>query len=144
MNQAHLHMIFNHFPIIGLFFGLGILLYGTLKKQPILVNTAYFIFIFCMIFAKATMITGEGAEGIVEKLGITHDLINVHEESAETFMIALYGLGILSIFGLVANKKKYAITAVISYAILALALASAIFSIAVGTSGGKIRHTEIR
>ena len=66
MNDAHLHMVFNHFPIIGLFFGIGILAYGIIKKQTILVNTAYVIFIVCMIMAKATMMTGEGAEEAVE------------------------------------------------------------------------------
>ncbi len=144
MNDAHLHMVFNHFPIIGLFFGIGILAYGVFKKQPLLVNTAYVIFIFCMIMAKATMMTGEGAEEIVEKLGISHDIIHEHEEIAETFMKVLYGLGLLSILGLVAHAKKYTKASIISYLVLILAVGSAVLSKSVGTSGGEIRHTEIR
>ena len=144
MNDAHLHMVFNHFPIIGLFFGIGILAFGIIKKQTILVNTAYVIFIFCMIMAKATMMTGEGAEEIVEELGISHDIIHEHEELAETFMKVLYGLGILSILGLVANLKKHSKSAIVSYVVLVLAISSAVLSKSVGTSGGEIRHTEIR
>ena len=144
MNDAHLHMVFNHFPIIGLFFGIGILAFGIIKKQTILVNTAYVIFIFCMIMAKATMMTGEGAEEIVEELGISHDIIHDHEELAETFMKILYGLGILSILGLVVNLKKHSKAAIVSYVVLVLAIGSAILSKNVGTSGGEIRHTEIR
>ena len=144
MNQAHLHMVFNHFPIIGLFFGIGILAFGIVKKQTILVNTAYVIFIFCMLMAKATMMTGEGAEEIVEELGISHDIIHEHEELAETFMKVLYGLGLVSILGLVANVKKYAKASIVSYAVLVLAIGSAVLSKSVGTSGGEIRHTEIR
>lgn len=144
MNQAHLHMVFNHFPIIGLFFGIGILAYGIIKKQTILVNTAYVMFIVCMIMAKATMMTGEGAEEIVEELGISHDIIHEHEEIAETFMKILYGLGILSILGLVANLKKHSKAAIVSYVVLILAIGSAVLSKSVGTSGGEIRHTEIR
>ena len=144
MNDAHLHMVFNHFPIIGLFFGIGILAYGIIKKQTILVNTAYVIFIVCMIMAKATMMTGEGAEEIVEELGISHDIIHEHEEIAETFMKVLYGLGILSILGLVANLKKHSKAAIVSYVVLVLAISSAVLSKSVGTSGGEIRHTEIR
>ncbi len=144
MNDAHLHMVFNHFPIIGLFFGIGILAFGIIKKQTILVNTAYVIFIFCMIMAKATMMTGEGAEEIVEELGISHDIIHDHEELAETFMKVLYGLGILSILGLVVNLKKHSKAAIVSYVVLVLAIGSAILSKNVGTSGGEIRHTEIR
>lgn len=144
MNQAHLHMVFNHFPIIGLFFGIGILAYGIFKKQTILINTAYVIFIFCMIMSKATMMTGEGAEEIVEELGISHDIIHEHEELAENFMKVLYGLGIVSILGLIATIKKYAKARIISYLILILAIGSAVLSKSVGTSGGEIRHTEIR
>ena len=144
MNDAHLHMVFNHFPIIGLFFGIGILAYGIVKKQTILVNTAYVIFIFCMLMAKATMMTGEGAEEIVEKLGISHDIIHEHEELAESFMKVLYGLGLVSILGLFANFKKHGKASVISYGILFLAIGSAVLSKSVGTSGGEIRHTEIR
>ena len=144
MNQAHLHMVFNHFPIIGLFFGIGILAYGIIKKQTILVNTAYVIFIVCMIMAKATMMTGEGAEEIVEELGISHEIIHEHEEIAETFMKVLYVLGILSILGLVANLKKHSKSAIVSYVVLVLAIGAAVLSKSVGTSGGEIRHTEIR
>ena len=144
MNDAHLHMVFNHFPIIGLFFGIGILAFGIIKKQTILVNTAYVIFIFCMIMAKATMMTGEGAEEIVEELGVSHEIIHEHEEIAETFMKVLYGLGILSILGLVVNLKKHSKAAIVSYVVLVLAIGSAILSKNVGTSGGEIRHTEIR
>ena len=144
MNDAHLHMVFNHFPIIGLFFGIGILAYGIIKKQAILVNTAYVMFIVCMIMAKATMMTGEGAEEIVEELGISHDLIHEHEEIAETFMKVLYALGILSILGLVANVKKHEKASIFSYVVIILAIGSAVLSKNVGTSGGEIRHTEIR
>ena len=144
MNDAHLHMVFNHFPIIGLFFGIGILAYGIIKKQTILVNTAYVIFIVCMIMAKATMMTGEGAEEIVEELGTSHEIIHEHEEIAETFMKILYVLGILSILGLVANVKKHAKASIVSYVVLVLAIVAAVISKSVGTTGGEIRHTEIR
>jgi hypothetical protein len=59
-------------------------------------------------------------------------------------MKVLYGLGILSILGLVANLKKHSKTAIVSYVVLVLAIGSAVLSKNVGTSGGEIRHTEIR
>lgn len=144
MNQAHLHMILNHFPIIGLIFGIGVLFYGIIKKHTILVNTAYVMFIICMILAKATMMTGEGAEEIAEELGLSHDLIHIHEEFAETYMKALYALGIVSILGLVANIKKHSKALIVSFIVMILAIGSAVLSKSVGTSGGEIRHSEIR
>jgi len=97
-----------------------------------------------MIMGKATMMTGEGAEEIVEELGISHDIIHEHEEIAETFMKILYALGILSILGLTANLKKHTKATIVSYIVLILAIGSAILSKNVGTSGGEISHTEIR
>ncbi|WP_445710824.1 hypothetical protein [Flavobacterium sp.] len=144
MNKAHLHMVFNHFPIIGLFFGLGILIFGIAKKETILVNTAYVIFIICMIMGKATMMTGDGAEEIVEELGISHSIIHEHEEIAEGFMKVLYGLGLFSIVGYILNKRKHVKANYISYLVLLLALFAAFLSKGVGTSGGEICHTEIR
>ena len=55
-----------------------------------------------------------------------------------------YLLGILSILGLVANVKKHAKASIVSYVVLVLAIGAAVLSKSVGTSGGEIRHTEIR
>ena len=59
-------------------------------------------------------------------------------------LILLISLGILSILGLVANFKKHAKASIVSYVVLVLAIGAAVLSKSVGTSGGEIRHTEIR
>ncbi len=76
MNDAHLHLLINHFPIVGTIFGFGILLTGIIIKNKSIQNTAYIIFIICMIFGKASMFTGEKAENIVENLGISKSVIH--------------------------------------------------------------------
>ena len=144
MNDAHLHMLVNHFPIIGLFFGIGILLFGIIKKNPLLIDTAYIIFVFCMIMGKVSMFTGEKSEDIVENLGISHDLIHNHEELAESFMKIFYLLGLASFLGLYANYKKHSKSLLVAYLVITIAIVTVIMSKSVGTSGGEIRHTEIR
>lgn len=144
MNDAHLHLLINHFPIIGTVFGFGILLAGIISKNKSIQNTAYIIFIICMILGKASMFTGEKAEKIVENLGIAKDLIHEHEEQAETYMQMAYALGVISIISLLANVKNHPKSKLISFLTLTLAIVTIILSKAVGTSGGEIRHTEIR
>lgn len=144
MNDAHLHLLINHFPIIGTIFGLGILFAGIILKNKSLQNTAYILFIICMILGKASMFTGEKAEDIVENLGISPDLIHEHEEQAETYMKLAYALGLISILGLIANLKNHSKAKLFSFLTLTLAVVAVILSKAVGTSGGEIRHTEIR
>ncbi len=68
MNDAHLHMVVNHFPIIGTIFGLGILIAGLIFKNTATKNVAYVLFVVAAIFAAFSMGTGEGAEEIAEKL----------------------------------------------------------------------------
>jgi uncharacterized membrane protein len=143
MNDAHFHLLVNHFPIIGLFFGIAILLFGIIKKNPLVISIAYVVFIFCMIMGKVAMFSGEKAEEIVENLGISHDLIHEHEELAEGYMKVMYLLGIASGLGLYAAFKKHAKALLLAYLVLVIAVVCMIMAANVGTSGGEIRHTEI-
>lgn len=145
MNEAHYHMLVNHFPIIGLFFGIAILAFGMFKRNALLINTAYIIFIFCMIMGKITMMTGDKAEHFVEDMtGFSHELIEEHEESAEGFMKIMYALGFVSALGLYVDYKKHKKALLVSFLALIISVLGIILSSSVGTSGGEIRHTEIR
>ena len=143
MNDAHLHLLINHFPIVGIIFGFGILVAGIILKNKSVQNTAYIIFIICMILGKVSMFTGEKAENIVENLGFSHDLIHEHEEQAEIYMKMAYALGAISILSLLANIKNHTKAKLFSFLTVTLAVVTIILSKAVGTSGGAIRHTEI-
>jgi uncharacterized membrane protein len=145
MNDAHLHMIVNHFPIIGTFFGIGILIAGIFLKNDSVKNTAYILFVIASIFGALSMATGEGAEEIVEDFpNIGKAIIHEHEELAEKFILVLYATGVFALISLGATVKKFRMAKIFSFITLILALISGVLSIKVGTSGGEIRHTEIR
>lgn len=145
MNDAHLHLIMNHFPIIGPILGLGILLTGMILKNNSVKNTAYVLFIVGAVFAAFSMATGEGAEEIAEKLpGVTKQIIHEHEEMAEKLAIVLYLLAVISLGGLFLSYKKSAKAKWVSYAALVVAVVGIFLAKEVGTSGGEVRHTEIR
>ena len=145
MNDAHLHMVVNHFPIIGTIFGIGILITGIFLKNNSIKNTAYILFIVAAIFGAFSMGTGEGAEEMVEDFpNIGKAIIHEHEELAEKFALVLYVTGVFALISLIASVKKFRLSKIFSFITLALALISGIMSINVGTSGGEIRHTEIR
>lgn len=145
MNDAHLHMVVNHFPIIGSILGLGILISGLVLKNNSVKNTAYILFIICAIFSFTAMYTGEGAEEIVEDMPtIGNQIIHEHEELAEKFALIMYVTGFFSLISLVANFKNHKYAKLLSFITLTLALVGTILSKSVGTSGGQIRHTEIR
>jgi len=145
MNEAHLHLLVNHFPIIGTLFGLGILITGMLLKNNSVKNTAYILFIVAAFFSAFSMGTGEGAEELVEDLpNIGKEIIHEHEEIAEKFVIIMYATGLFGLLSLYTSIKNHKLAKVISLITLFLALFAAVFAKSVGTSGGEIRHTEIR
>jgi uncharacterized membrane protein len=145
MNDAHLHMVVNHFPIIGTIFGFGILIIGLVLKNKTLINTSYVLFIVAAIFGAFSMATGEGAEELVEDMpNIGKQIIHEHEELAEKLAVLLYVLSGLSLAGLYLNFKNHAKAKLLSFLILGIATAGLFLAQKVGTSGGEIRHTEIR
>ena len=145
MNDAHLHMIVNHFPIIGTIFGLGILISGMILKNNSVKNTAYVLFIVAAIFAAFSMGTGEGAEELVEDMPtVGKQIIHEHEEMAEKLAVVLYVLGIISLGGLILSYLKNAKARMLSYVALVVAVVGVFFAQQTGTTGGEIRHTEIR
>ena len=145
MNDAHLHMVVNHFPIIGIILGFGILVTGIFLKNNSVKNTAYCLFIVGAFFAAVSMATGEGAEEIAENLpSVTDQIIEKHEELAEKLAIVLYALGVISIIGLFLNYKNHSKAIFVAYLAVLVAIAGIFLGKQTGTSGGEIRHTEIR
>jgi uncharacterized membrane protein len=145
MNDAHLHLLVNHFPIISAVLGIGILITGLLIKNDVVKNTAYVLFVVAGIFGAFSVGTGEGAEKLVEDMpNIGPDIIHEHEELAEKFVLVLYATAVFSLLSLFTSVKKHKVSFILSILTLGLALLTGFLSINVGTSGGEIRHTEIR
>jgi uncharacterized membrane protein len=145
MNDAHLHLVVNHLPIIFPLVGVIVLVVGFLSKSEAVKRTAYLIFVLGAFGALAAMSTGEGAEEIIEELDkSSHDLIHEHEEIAEKLALLSYVLGVLSIAGLWASFKQKTFAKLISFAVIIVAVIVLFFAQQTGTTGGEIKHTEIR
>lgn len=145
MNQAHFHLVVNHLPIIFPLVGILVLAIGIIFGSEIVKRTSFFIFALGAVATVFGMTSGEGAEEIAEELaGVTEQFIHEHEEKAETFALLSYILGAFSLVGLWASWKKKGFASIISYVVLALSLVVVFFGKQTGTTGGEIRHTEIR
>ena len=144
MNQAHVHLLTNHFPIILPIVSLIIIITAFVFRSELMKRLAYALFTLGALFTFMAMQSGEGAEEIVEGIsGITHHVIHEHEEHAETFALLSYVLGLVSLIGLWASWKKQSWSNYAGY--LSIVLAAVVISLAhkVGKSGGDIRHPEI-
>ncbi len=145
MDAAHWHLVVNHLPIIFPVAGAIIMITGLVSKSESVKRTAYLIFAIGALSALVAMSTGEGAEDTVEQLsGVSEDYIERHEETAETFALLSYVLGGLSLLGLWASFKEKSFSYLIAIGTLIFAFIVLFMGKETGTTGGEIRHTEIR
>lgn len=145
MNTAHLHLVANHLPVVGLIVGTLVLVTGMLLARKEVRMTSYGIFVFSAVTSALAFYTGEGAEEIVENIsGISETLIHNHEEYAETFFAITLLLGGISVVGFLLEWKQLKYIKAMATLILIVALANGVAAKYVGTSGGEIRHSEIR
>lgn len=145
MNDAHLHLVVNHFPIVGVLVGFLVLITGYVIKNRQVRNTALGIFVFSALTSIAAFYSGEGAEEVVENItGISETLMHDHEEYAELFFTTILILGGVSLITLFMEYKKSPFAKYGLAMVLVLSITSIIISKYVGTSGGEIRHSEIR
>jgi hypothetical protein len=145
MNGAHLHLLMNHIPVLGTFFGLALLAFAAWKRSDELRKAALGTFVITALAAVATYLTGEPAEDGVKGLpGIIAALIERHEDAAGIALGGGIALGVLALGGLMWFRggkpiKNWFNTLALAAAILVTGLMAWTANL-----GGQIRHTEIR
>ncbi len=141
-----MHLLLNHLPILGTLFGLLTLAAGFTLKNETVKRTALGFFLFSALCAIPAYLTGEGAEEVVENIpgASSETLVEAHEELANIFLWVVGALGLLSVLTFYFNytqKKGASLLYVLSFV---LGIGAMVLAQQVGTSGGEIRHTEIR
>lgn len=145
MNGAHLHLLVNHVPVLGLFFGLALLAAALWRRSPELTRTSLVVFALTAVAAILVYLTGEPAEDGVEGIaGITEGLIGRHESAALAATIGVGILGGYSLLGLAGFRRLATLPRWFTSSALVLALATAGMMGWTANLGGQIRHTEIR
>jgi uncharacterized membrane protein len=145
MNQAHLHLLLNHLPVIGIILGLPLLAAALLRQNGELQRASLAFVLLVALLAVPAYLTGEPAEKVIEHLpGVSEALIKAHEEAAEIAFIAALLAGAAALGGLVYARVRQALPRWVVGAVFLLALASAGLMGWAANLGGQIRHPEIR
>lgn len=145
MNGAHWHLVLNHLPIIIPMAGFILLILSFFVKNQEYSRAAYLLFVVGALATIPAFLTGEGAEETIEGIaGIDENFIHRHEEAAELLAICNYVLGFLSLVGIWASFYKQQFSHIIKYIVFLASLFVFFTGKQAGTTGGEIRHTEIR
>jgi len=146
MNFPHLHLLLNHFPIIGTTVGLGLFLISLVGENEDLRRASLIIFAAMALLAIPTFFSGTGAQGAIKKLpGVSEALIERHQGAAMLALLFMEITGALSLLGLWKLQEtsrparwNWSLSAVLILSIITVGLMAR-----VGTTGGDIRHPEI-
>lgn len=145
MNDAHIHLLVNHLPIILPMIAIIARITAFFLDSDALKRFAMIMLILSGIFAFASMQSGEKAEEMLEStVFFTESYIEAHEEAAETYAIFTYVIAIMAIISLWADFTKKSFAMILSEITLGLCIVSMYFAQKTGTTGGEIRHEEIR
>ena len=145
MNWAHVHLIINHIPVIGI--GLLILLFivAMVRKNKGLITVALAFIILISLATIPVYLTGEPAEEVVEDMpGISEELIEEHEEQADIAFILVEVAGGLALITLIARRYSDKLGQRLGILTLLVLIVSGGLIGWTANLGGKIHHEEIR
>jgi uncharacterized membrane protein len=145
MNPAHLHIILNHIPVIGIPFCAALLSYGLLRKSEEVKRASLFAFIVIAVLTIPAFLAGQAAEDVVEHLpGVSEQLIENHEDAGLIALIATLILGAISTAVLLLSRRFSSAARRMTVLLLVLSLMGGAWLARTANLGGKIRHTELR
>jgi hypothetical protein len=145
VNWAHVHLMINHFPEVGVFGTILLFLYALVKKSEEVTKVSLGLFVLIALITIPVFFTGEAAADSVKKLpGVTETYIGRHQEAAEYAITAIEILGAVSLIGLYFIFRSGAVPKWLLSIVLLLALVAATVVGFTTNLGGQIRHTEIR
>jgi uncharacterized membrane protein len=145
VNPAHLHLILNHIPVLGMAVGIGLLGWGLIQKSEELARVSLGVLVIVALLAIPAYLTGEPAEEIIEDLpGVSEATIEEHEDAATFAFAGVLAVGALALGRLVVHwRAKPAPNWIV---IVVLVLSVIVFAMMIRTAdlGGQIRHPELR
>jgi hypothetical protein len=146
MSLAHLHLLLNHFPIVGTVIGVGLFALSFVGKNDDLKRTALMVFAAVALLALPAFFSGVGAQAVVRKdPGVSTALIDRHEGAAMLALLFLEITGALAVASLWQSQRSF-VGRSRSWRVAATLLSSLLTTVLmarVGTTGGEIRHPEI-
>lgn len=145
MNPAHIHLLLNHIPVIGIGIGFVLLIIAAARRSPELAKVCFGLFVVMALVAIPTYLSGEPAEEIVRNLpGVSESIIEEHEEAALPALVAIELLGVVALVGLVLSRRSDTIPKWPVAVSLIVAVVAGALMVRTANLGGHVRHTEVR
>lgn len=145
MNLPHVHLLLNHFPIIGTIIALCLFLFSLLGRSDDLKRACFVIFTGISLLTIPTFMTGNAAAERLRKMpDVSQAVVAAHNNAA---IVSLFFIEFTGLFAWLAlwqyrrwaHARNWTVVTVLLFS-----LASVYFMAVTGNTGGEIRHPEIR
>ena len=145
MSAGHLHLVLNHFPVMGSVIVLLLLMLAVYRRSDDVARAGLMLAALVGAVSVVVYFTGEPAEELIERLpGFSESLTERHEDAALVATVVVGVMGVLALAVLAAHRRGR----ILSRRTVATAAAFALVACGLmgytAFLGGQVRHTEIR
>lgn len=144
LSPAHIHLVLNHTPIVGVPIALFVLIWGMSKKNDAIRSLGLGLMAAMCLSVLPVYLTGEGAEDQIEdQANVSKDHLEEHEEAGAAALVIVMITGGAALGTLIFRSKGKALRLGSLFTATA-AVASVGALVWTGSLGGKISHPELR
>jgi uncharacterized membrane protein len=145
LNQAHVHLLLNHFPTVGMIVGIGLFIVALMTKSDHLKSASLVIFFGIALLSIPTFASGTAAGLALSKNSdVSKTMVDAHETAAFEALGIRELTGALAWLGLWQHRRRSRFPMGTLAAVLIAALVSFGLMGRAASIGGDIRHPEIR
>ena len=145
MNLAHVHLLLNHFPTVGMIVGLGLFIVALMTKSDHLKSASLVIFFGIALLSIPTFASGTAAALALSKNpDVSKPMVDTHETAAFEALGVMELTGALAWLGLWQRRRRSDFSQGTLAAVLLAGLVTFGLMSRAANIGGEIRHPEIR
>lgn len=150
MNLPHIHLLLNHWPILGAFIALALYIVALTTRSRDIKQVAFVLFALVAIVSIPVYLSGNAAADTIKKQPMPPDraLVDTHEGAALLAFTFIELTGVFSLIGLwqfarSSKEEESPVATWASTAVLLSGIVTAILTGVAGNTGGDLRHPEI-
>lgn len=141
----HLHIVLNHFPLIGSVFVLGLLIASAYMKNDDMRRVSLILFVVLGLLAIPTYITGAAAGWAYQgRPDMSVQILDAHRDAALMAFVFIGLTGLVSWLVLWRERRYGRASTAGFYAVLALGIVALLTIVEAGSLGGTVLRPELR
>jgi hypothetical protein len=141
---AHVHLLVNHFPTIGMILGVGLLLLSFIRKNDHLKKVSLEVLFLIALATLPVYVSGQAAaETLKGQTGVSAEAILAHNDAALASFILMEITGFFAWLLLWRMRRIGWPTTGLTYTVLVLSVLTVAAVARAANIGGDIRHPEI-